>query len=115
MSTRRAQAGSVSSGTLSSDDLIKAFTRELERLTDWHRTDAQALLIADAHEMMARMDDGNWKDDEVFCEDVEFILDERLIPALEEFAPEGHYFGGSEGDGANFGFWPETDWNYHQR
>lgn len=32
-------------------------------------------------------------------------LMDALVDALEEFAPEGTYFGSHEGDGACFGFW----------
>ena len=33
------------------------------------------------------------------------VLDE-LYQALNDEAPDGHYFGAHEGDGAEFGFWP---------
>jgi hypothetical protein len=33
-----------------------------------------------------------------------------LFDALNEFAPPGHYFGSSEGNGSSFGFWAIIDY-----
>ena len=33
-------------------------------------------------------------------------LNEDIYAAMEEIAPEGYYFGSSEGDGACIGYWP---------
>ena len=35
------------------------------------------------------------------------LIDE-LADALQAYAPAGAYFGSHEGDGADFGFWPES-------
>ena len=34
----------------------------------------------------------------------------NMFNLLEEYAPEGTWFGSHEGDGACFGFWIEEDW-----
>ena len=41
-------------------------------------------------------------------EDAHFLLKD-LFDTLNQYAPDGHYFGTSEGDGADFGFWPFKD------
>ena len=38
-------------------------------------------------------------------ENVSWLITD-LFDALDAIAPEGHYFGAIEGDGADFGFWP---------
>ena len=48
--------------------------------------------------------DNDWWD----SEEAHFIY-EDLEDALQEYAPEGHYFGTHEGDGSDLGFWPEED------
>jgi hypothetical protein len=85
MPPRIAEIGSVSWGTLRDDDLIAAFTAELYRL-DPELADA----IVEEHRL-----------DSETC----WLL-EHLFDALDQFAPEGCYFGAHMGDGADFGFWP---------
>jgi len=41
-----------------------------------------------------------WQSEECAC-----LLNEDVFDALNEAAPEGYWFGASEGDGACFGFW----------
>jgi hypothetical protein len=48
--------------------------------------------------------ESDWSDEEA-----ETLL-EALAEHLQDVAPDGFYFGGSEGDGACFGFWLEQDW-----
>jgi hypothetical protein len=88
-----AYAGSVSSGTMRTEDLIDAFVPVLEALDAKHGV--HAALIA---EVLAIED----FDSEV--EDEDGLL-EALFDALNECAPEGYYFGSHEGDGADYGFW----------
>jgi len=76
---RRATIGTVSEGTLRSEDLIQAFTAECD-----------ALGIA-------------WNPVLLECGLSEAI--ETLTELLEEAAPPYCYFGTLEGDGACFGFW----------
>ena len=101
-----AAVGSVSHGTLLTEDLLDAFAGELELLVNrnakaWRsdeggkRRDKYMKLVGDAREV----DD---KEDAA-----EIIID--LMDALQEFAPQGVFFGAHEGDGSDFGFWPNEE------
>ena len=107
-----ATLGSISSGTLRTADLLDAFADALESIIDGEqgaRADVGRFeqLISDARAWLEREQlesadsggdhDGNGGD-----------LVEELADALQEFAPPYCYFGAHEGDGADFGFWP--DW-----
>lgn len=86
--------GSISTGTLRTDDLLNAFASELERLVPFN----SRKLVADAREAMG-------KDDEEASEIVNELQDELNTIAHRE----GFYFGNLEGDGADFGFWRVDD------
>jgi len=93
--------GSVSEGTLRTEDLLDTFAYELcyhikrMRLTREQRKRMRQL-IKDATDC-APDNDGEGG--------VEFYVD-MLHEALNEIAPPYAYFGASEGDGASFGFGP---------
>lgn len=87
---KRSGAGSVSSGTLRTMDLVDAFSSVLGTYRPARlRAIEQEFPGEDADEVEARL--------------------EALVEALEECAPEGYTFGAHEGDGADFGFWPAGD------
>lgn len=48
--------------------------------------------------------DSEWWD----SEDASFLMDE-LIDVLNNYVPEGHYFGAHEGNGSDFGVWISMD------
>ncbi len=90
--------GSISTGTLRTNDLLDAFAGELSRLTnDTHK------LLSDYQSHYATVD----ADDP----DAQELVNE-LQDALSELAPPHVYFGNLEGDGADFGFWPELDFGF---
>lgn len=106
--------GAISTGTLRLEDLLPAFLSALDDL----REDATFEPGADAPEAVAaygRLDDelgamerrmsrpGYYASFEVAGD-----LD-RLTELLEERCPIGVYFGTHEGDGADFGFWPDPE------
>ena len=101
--------GSISTGTLRTEDLLEAFASELHeriRATTWaNRGDPSVheRLVFDAQNRYY-LDDG--RDER---EDEASELVSELSTALNEYCPPFVYFGALEGDGADFGFWPEVD------
>ena len=87
------QYGTVIHGTLRTQDLLEAFSEELNLRAGANQPESIALLIVAAQGIDPDSDDAG------------YILEE-LFDTLNEYAPEGSYFGAHEGDGSDFGFWP---------
>lgn len=97
--------GTISHGTLRDEDLLDAFSSELEDLiqrSDWtgnhHNRD---LLLNLAHEASVQ----DPEDEEAAGQ----LIEEMFNAFNNEFAPSYTYFGAIEGDGAEFGFWPDIE------
>src|SRR5215813_13965728 len=84
--------GSVSSGTMRAEDLIPIFVFELRRL------DHEDGELRDIEERM--LQPGYYE-----SEDADYDLNEYLFDALNEHAPDHHYFGAHPSDGSDYGFW----------
>lgn len=91
--------GSISSGTLRTEDLLAAFSyycrdyggKEGKRLNrEWGN--------------MKAWDDMTPEEEET----AEYLLEE-MTELLQDIAPDYVTFGGHEGDGADFGFWPALE------
>lgn len=104
-----ASLGSISSGTLLTDDLLVSFADELEyhvqrNAEEWcsdegrKRRDELLALVTETR-------DGSIEGEG----DLADAVLEELQDALGEFAPPYTYFGAHEGDGADFGYWPSLD------
>ena len=91
--------GTVIHGTLRDEDLLPAFADELVRVRA-SDTD-HAVLVDDA------------RHPEVFTTDTYTAADivNDLMDALSEYAPAHIYFGSIEGDGADFGWWADLDFD----
>lgn len=109
-----ARLGTISHATLNPEHLLRRFSSALEdQITlnggflslpeNFPMRDRLAKLLGDAQD--AYQDDGETLKDE---QDAAEMVDE-LIDALEEFAPPYCYFGATEGDGSDFGFWPSRE------
>ena len=98
--------GSVSEGTMRSEDLIPAFMDVLDKY--WPE---RGHLLASIYQR-----DFSWPAREghltvpdplpdTLCEAATYLV-EDLFDALGELAPDGCDFGAHPGDGADYGFWP---------
>ena len=101
------QLGSISHGTLRTEDLLPAFAYALGALahnsisnTSVFKSEAMAEIWQGAIDIINTPDDIHL--------DIHEVIDE-LQDALQEYCPTFVYFGTLEGDGADFGFWPDRD------
>ena len=94
--------GTLIHGTHRNEDLIPAFMSELFR-NDHQK--ARKIWTSSLNLLKALCDqkagiETNWWDSE---EATEICME--LQDALQDYAPEGHYFGSHIGDGSDFGYW----------
>ena len=99
--------GTVSHGTLRTQDLIETFKDCLDRLGNSYASEWNA--ICDLMNQTGYTDEAgeineNWYDTEAASECLEMLFD-----ALDSASPNGHYFGAHPGDGSDFGWWPIED------
>lgn len=100
--------GSVSSGTLRSEDLLDSFAWELEQCvkhaTTQSTSDARQLL-REIEVLNEEVAEGDLEEDSEGASD----LVDDCIDELNNWCPPYCYFGAHEGDGAAFGCWPLMD------
>lgn len=99
-----ASFGSISSGTMRTEDLLPCFASELE----YHiRNNADAWRSREGRverdRLMAIVGDANDIED-YDSEEADDMVD-TLFDELDAFAPPYAYFGAHPGDGADYGFW----------
>jgi len=115
-SIKPARVGSVSTGTLRTEDLLSEFMSTLESMIlingDYfsipeNRDERDKLnnLVGEAQDCWNEDGEGIDPDKE---DDAEELV-ESITSALESFAPPYCYFGSHPGDGADFGFWPSWE------
>lgn len=114
--------GTISHGTLRTEDLLRRFTDALAEFGD----QSDQLLVGIARALLTRLEpvseqplagtedeEDDESDDENIEEEAAELIDD-LTNRLDEIAAQhGLYFGNTEGDGSDFGFWPipESDEN----
>ena len=99
--TVKIELGTLIHGTLRSEDLLQAFASELYRLAGGTGEGDQPQGII--NEAMDLLDNASEEKFEEFASE----LVTELMDALNEYAPDGYYFGAIEGDGSDFGFWAD--------
>lgn len=110
------EGGTVISGTMRREDLIPAFIDELQsRIDDMSLSspmvgnEAERKKAYSRHtDLMAAIERRMDKRGYFESDDADYDL-EALFDALEEFAPEGYYFGSHPGDASDYGYWAEED------
>lgn len=111
MNLKPASLGSISTGTLRTEDLLSAFADILESLIlvngayfslPENRAERDRLgeLHGEALDLL--------QNDKTYFDEAPELIS-NLSDALGMFAPAYCYFGAQEGDGADFGFWPAHD------
>jgi hypothetical protein len=98
MKSYTASIGSISHSTHLTVDLLSAFADELDRL------ETDTVIVAEARAVLT-LNDAGWSD-LVNSENASDLVI-ALQDALSEHAPLYCYFGTHEGDGSDFGFWPD--------
>lgn len=96
-------AGTVSHGTLRNSDLLSAFSDELALIVAESPNYAHEILVVEASALLAGAGEDACNHGDAAERATELV--HELIDALDEHAPEGHYFGAIEGDGSDFGWW----------
>ena len=101
----KAEIGTISHATMRNEDLIPSFMSEIERLDP-----ERAKQIRD-EENQDPVNVFNWLENEDETEEPEYASDfvNDLFDVLNEYAPEYCYFGATEGDGSDYGFWPSFE------
>lgn len=102
----KATVGTISHGTLKTDDLLEAFGWELQHLDD---VSAEHRALAEEARELAHAYAWSEADETEAVADKANDLVNALHDALNEYAPAYCYFGTAEGDGSDFGFWPIWD------
>lgn len=117
MNIKPTSIGTVSHGTLRTEDLLHSFLCELEgrilvngdyfSMPENHfERNRLNGLVGQAQDCFA--EDGE-EIDEDKREHAEWLVNESLPDALNQFAPPYCYFGAHEGDGSDFGYWPSWE------
>jgi len=92
------QLGSISTGTLRTEDLLPIFVSTIDSLNG-DQPNTSYLGFSD-----------DLPDDHMYWQSEEAMHDmEALQDVLQTLCPPFVYFGTLEGDGADFGFWPDME------
>ena len=99
--------GSISSGTMRSEDLLPCLASELESILrdipPADRNPDHVALLKECEHVTECPLPVDWES----VKASEIVSD--LFDALNEYAPPYGYFGANEGDGADYGFWLSED------
>lgn len=96
--------GSISSGTLRTEDLLSAFLSKYEELASKRAYQRLRREYKEFFKEYDKIEDFDGLSDHS-KEEASWLLNETLVESLNELAGPFFHFGAHEGDGADFGFW----------
>lgn len=100
MSSYKATVGTISHGTLRTEDLLITLSDELARLNPIHPMVKEC-------EAIQTLWTAGWTEIYEAPEALETL--DALFDAMDEYAPPYCTFGTSDGDGSDFGYWPNME------
>lgn len=103
---KKPEIGTIISGTLREEDLLEAFANELERLAETSEVIRNTLELAESVDRRRLIAEARQIDP---SSSFAPAVVEELYEALNDLAPSYMYFGTLEGDGSDFGFWPDLE------
>lgn len=95
--------GTVSHATMRPEDLIPVFFSVLEEFAP---EKAEGIHIAEGFLPTCPLSTIDWETWVKYHPECASYLLDGLFDAMNEIAPEDHYFGSHVGDGSDYGFWP---------
>ena len=100
------EPGSISHGTMRNEDVLPRimstlFKEDPQKAREiWQNNPEFLEALCDKN---CGIDNPWWE-----SEDATYIAEE-LFDTMNNYAPEGHYFGSHPGDGSDYGYWPNED------
>jgi len=90
---------SVSHGTMRAQDLIPTFLEVIKDTAEYAQLSTLAFTFPPNYALENETSDW-WN-----TEDCSWFLNEQLFDILNNYAPDGYYFGSHPGDGSDYGYW----------
>lgn len=100
---KESEPGTISRGTMRAEDLIPTFMSHLFKEDPqkarmiWKKYPNLLQALCDKQ---AGIESDWWE-----SEEASNILNNDLFDEMQNYAPEGHYFGSHPGDGSDYGYW----------
>lgn len=100
------EPGSISHGTMRNQDVLPKLMSQLFK-EDPQR--ARSIWQKNPDFLEALCDEKVGQDNPWWDSEDATYMSEELFNVMDEYSPEGHYFGSHPGDGSDYGYWPNED------
>ena len=99
----------LSHGTLRNEDLIQSFMDFLQNVKGICEIEKKVDLLQKDVDKLELEEESGYSDYYKDQETASYILNEDIWDLLNDIAPEFTYFGSTEWDGSDFGFWTDEE------